>query len=181
MLQLESTSNIYCVICVGNSKKKCVLCLATFCWSHPPLPIQLASQEDSSHLVCCPTQKERCPEAVAQSPRTRQFKTIHFCTFQGTVRRQCFVHHFKMFWRVFVKWSFNYFCFSVQQRVFLKEVFELHNFIDRSQLTPSLGGYLIYSHGSWATFIKVILFKCSLSYVPSRLMLPPTPIKNDIW
>ncbi|XP_041951224.1 uncharacterized protein LOC121711587 isoform X4 [Alosa sapidissima] len=42
------------------------------------------------------------------------------------------------------------------KRIFLKEVFELYNYIDRSQLTPSLGGYLIYSHGSWVTFIKEI-------------------------
>ncbi|XP_062406625.1 uncharacterized protein LOC134097699 isoform X2 [Sardina pilchardus] len=42
------------------------------------------------------------------------------------------------------------------KRVFLKEVFELYNYIDRSQLTPSLGGYLIYSHGSWVSFIKEI-------------------------
>ncbi|XP_063078832.1 uncharacterized protein LOC134468856 isoform X2 [Engraulis encrasicolus] len=42
------------------------------------------------------------------------------------------------------------------KRVFLKEVFELYNHIDRSQLSPSLGGYLVYSHGSWVAFIKEI-------------------------
>ncbi|KAJ8270811.1 hypothetical protein GJAV_G00119550 [Gymnothorax javanicus] len=42
------------------------------------------------------------------------------------------------------------------KRIFLKEIFELSNYIDRSQLTATLGGYLIYSHQSWATFIKEI-------------------------
>nr|XP_023666047.1 uncharacterized protein LOC111843059 isoform X2 [Paramormyrops kingsleyae] len=40
--------------------------------------------------------------------------------------------------------------------VFLKEVFELYNYIDRSQLTPELGGYLVYCHQSWVTFLKEI-------------------------
>ncbi|XP_073711928.1 uncharacterized protein [Misgurnus anguillicaudatus] len=42
------------------------------------------------------------------------------------------------------------------KRVFLKDVFELSNYIDRSQLTSDLGGYLIYSHESWVNFIKEI-------------------------
>ncbi|XP_010881104.3 uncharacterized protein LOC105017854 [Esox lucius] len=42
------------------------------------------------------------------------------------------------------------------KRVLLKEVFELSNYIDRSQLTASLGGYLVYCHRSWVTFIKEI-------------------------
>ncbi|KAG7460645.1 hypothetical protein MATL_G00200960 [Megalops atlanticus] len=42
------------------------------------------------------------------------------------------------------------------KRVFLKEISELPNYIDRSQLTATLGGYLIYCHQSWVTFIKEI-------------------------
>ncbi|XDV42463.1 hypothetical protein PO909_011120, partial [Leuciscus waleckii] len=40
------------------------------------------------------------------------------------------------------------------RHIFLKEVFELSNYIDRSQLPSSLGGYLIYCHQSWAAFVK---------------------------
>ncbi|XP_059369580.1 uncharacterized protein si:ch211-241j12.4 [Carassius carassius] len=40
------------------------------------------------------------------------------------------------------------------KRVFVKEVFELSNYIDRSQLPSSLGGYLVYCHKSWVAFIK---------------------------
>uniref|UniRef100_A0A3B1JQL8 Si:ch211-241j12.3 n=2 Tax=Astyanax mexicanus TaxID=7994 RepID=A0A3B1JQL8_ASTMX len=40
--------------------------------------------------------------------------------------------------------------------VFLKEVCELWNYIDRSQLTASLGGYLVYCHSSWVSFVKEI-------------------------
>ncbi|XP_051951450.1 uncharacterized protein LOC127621768 [Xyrauchen texanus] len=40
--------------------------------------------------------------------------------------------------------------------VFLKDVFELSNYIDKSQLTSSLGGYLLYCHTSWVVFIKEI-------------------------
>ncbi|XP_077076435.1 uncharacterized protein LOC143729200 isoform X2 [Siphateles boraxobius] len=40
------------------------------------------------------------------------------------------------------------------RNIFLKEVFELSNYIDRSQLPSSLGGYLIYCHQSWAAFVK---------------------------
>ncbi|KAJ0061291.1 hypothetical protein NL108_014818, partial [Boleophthalmus pectinirostris] len=39
-------------------------------------------------------------------------------------------------------------------KVLLKEVFELSNYIDRSQLMASLGGYLVYCHQSWAVFTK---------------------------
>lgn len=42
------------------------------------------------------------------------------------------------------------------QKVLLKDVSELSNFIDRSQLLASLGGYFIYCHQSWVAFIKVI-------------------------
>ncbi|XP_051954949.1 uncharacterized protein LOC127624250 [Xyrauchen texanus] len=42
------------------------------------------------------------------------------------------------------------------KHVFLKDVFELSNYIDKSQLTSSLGGYLMYCHTSWVTFIKEI-------------------------
>lgn len=41
------------------------------------------------------------------------------------------------------------------QKVFLKDVPELSNHIDRSQLTAALGGYLVYCHQSWVSFIKV--------------------------
>ncbi|MBN3323132.1 ACTM protein, partial [Atractosteus spatula] len=40
--------------------------------------------------------------------------------------------------------------------VLLKEVCELYNYIDRSQLTAALGGYLVYCHRSWVQFIKEI-------------------------
>ncbi|XP_018555248.1 puratrophin-1 [Lates calcarifer] len=42
------------------------------------------------------------------------------------------------------------------KKVFLKEISELSTYIDRSQLTASLGGYLIYCHQSWVAFIKEI-------------------------
>ncbi|KAM8831962.1 uncharacterized protein AB9W97_003308 [Spinachia spinachia] len=42
------------------------------------------------------------------------------------------------------------------KKVLLKEIPELSNHIDRSQLTASLGGYLVYCHHSWVTFIKEI-------------------------
>ncbi|KAA8583410.1 hypothetical protein FQN60_015956, partial [Etheostoma spectabile] len=42
------------------------------------------------------------------------------------------------------------------KRVLLKEISELSNHIDRSQLTADLGGYLIYCHQSWVAFIKEI-------------------------
>uniref|UniRef100_A0A674E6Q5 Si:ch211-241j12.3 n=3 Tax=Salmo trutta TaxID=8032 RepID=A0A674E6Q5_SALTR len=42
------------------------------------------------------------------------------------------------------------------KRVLLKEVFELSNYIDRSQLTAALGGYLVYCHLSCVTFIREI-------------------------
>ncbi len=51
------------------------------------------------------------------------------------------------------------------QRVFLKEVFELSNYIDRSQLPSSLGGYLIYCHKSWAAFVKVGAFCLFVKHV----------------
>ncbi|XP_037305125.2 uncharacterized protein LOC119194817 [Pungitius pungitius] len=41
-------------------------------------------------------------------------------------------------------------------KVLLKEIPELSNHIDRSQLTASLGGYLVYCHHSWVAFIKEI-------------------------
>ncbi|MBN3301750.1 ACT protein, partial [Amia calva] len=40
--------------------------------------------------------------------------------------------------------------------VLVKEVFELSNYIDPSQLTAALGGYLVYCHTSWVQFIKEI-------------------------
>ncbi|KAM7394944.1 hypothetical protein PAMA_006604 [Pampus argenteus] len=42
------------------------------------------------------------------------------------------------------------------KKVLLKEVSDLSNYIDRSQLPASLGGYLIYCHHSWVAFIKEI-------------------------
>ncbi|XP_067272718.1 guanine nucleotide exchange factor DBS isoform X2 [Pseudorasbora parva] len=60
------------------------------------------------------------------------------------------------------------------RRIFLKEVFELSNYIDRSQLPPNLGGYLIYCHHSWVTFVKemdtfVLAFLSVVSRLPSCL------------
>ncbi|XP_042188804.1 guanine nucleotide exchange factor DBS [Callorhinchus milii] len=40
--------------------------------------------------------------------------------------------------------------------VLLNEVFELFNYIDRSQLTSDLGGYLVYQHAAWVHFRKDI-------------------------
>ncbi|XP_048387056.1 uncharacterized protein LOC125452541 [Stegostoma tigrinum] len=40
--------------------------------------------------------------------------------------------------------------------VLMNEVFELYNYIDRSQLTSDLGGYLIYQHEAWVHFRKEI-------------------------
>ncbi|XP_041660757.1 uncharacterized protein LOC121521087 [Cheilinus undulatus] len=42
------------------------------------------------------------------------------------------------------------------KKVLLKEISELSNHIDRSQLTAPLGGYLVYCHQSWVAFIKEI-------------------------
>ncbi|XP_044025580.1 uncharacterized protein LOC122863288 isoform X1 [Siniperca chuatsi] len=42
------------------------------------------------------------------------------------------------------------------KKVLVKEISELSNYIDRSQLTAALGGYLIYCHQSWVAFIKEI-------------------------
>ncbi|MFT7802890.1 uncharacterized protein LOC108929278 isoform X1 [Arapaima gigas] len=42
------------------------------------------------------------------------------------------------------------------KHIFLKEVFELCNYIDRSQLTADLGGYFVYCHQSWVAFLKDI-------------------------
>ncbi|XP_074540905.1 uncharacterized protein LOC141801666 [Halichoeres trimaculatus] len=42
------------------------------------------------------------------------------------------------------------------KKVLLKEIPELSNYIDRSQLTAQLGGYLVYCHQSWVAFIKEI-------------------------
>ncbi|XP_076016269.1 uncharacterized protein LOC143008405 [Genypterus blacodes] len=42
------------------------------------------------------------------------------------------------------------------KKVLLKEIPELCTVIDRSQLPPCLGGYLLYCHHSWVTFIKEI-------------------------
>ncbi|KAI9517156.1 hypothetical protein NQZ68_008412 [Dissostichus eleginoides] len=48
-------------------------------------------------------------------------------------------------------------CYTASfKKVLLKEISELSNYIDRSQLTPSLGGYLMYCHQSWVAFIKEV-------------------------
>ncbi|XP_034060407.1 uncharacterized protein KIAA1755 homolog [Gymnodraco acuticeps] len=48
-------------------------------------------------------------------------------------------------------------CYTASfKKVLLKEISELSNYIDRSQLTPSLGGYLVYCHQSWVAFIKEV-------------------------
>lgn len=59
------------------------------------------------------------------------------------------------------------------QKVLLKDVSELSNHIDRSQLTAPLGGYLLYCHQSWVSFIKVIrLWRRRLRSSPPP---PPSP------
>ncbi|KAG7258158.1 hypothetical protein CRUP_031583 [Coryphaenoides rupestris] len=45
---------------------------------------------------------------------------------------------------------------SRRSTVLLKDVSELSNCIDRSQLPPCLGGYFMYCHPSWVAFIKEI-------------------------
>ncbi|KAL7388120.1 hypothetical protein ABVT39_007529 [Epinephelus coioides] len=74
------------------------------------------------------------------------------------------------------------------KKVLLKEISELSNYIDRSQLTASLGGYFIYCHQSWVAFVKEIdefvkEFLCVVQRLPScistlqalsRLPLPST-------
>ncbi|XP_033932068.1 uncharacterized protein [Pseudochaenichthys georgianus] len=48
-------------------------------------------------------------------------------------------------------------CYTASfKKVLLKEISELSNYIDRSQLMPSLGGYLVYCHQSWVAFIKEV-------------------------
>ncbi|XP_055088376.1 uncharacterized protein si:ch211-241j12.4 [Periophthalmus magnuspinnatus] len=51
-------------------------------------------------------------------------------------------------------WSLPKLLPNTFKKVLLKDVFELSNYIDRSQLMASLGGYLVYCHQSWAVFIK---------------------------
>ncbi|MBN3285571.1 ACT protein, partial [Polyodon spathula] len=45
---------------------------------------------------------------------------------------------------------------SPMKCILLSDVFELFSYIDRSQLTADLGGYLVYSHRKWVLFIKEI-------------------------
>lgn len=58
----------------------------------------------------------------------------------------------------FICWWLN-FCDNIHlvfvQKILLKEISELSNYIDKSQLPSSLGGYLIYCHQSWVSFVKV--------------------------
>lgn len=60
----------------------------------------------------------------------------------------------------FICWWLN-FCDNIHlvfvQKILLKEISELSNYIDKSQLPSSLGGYLIYCHQSWVSFVKVNL------------------------
>ncbi|XP_056284825.1 uncharacterized protein KIAA1755 [Pseudoliparis swirei] len=42
------------------------------------------------------------------------------------------------------------------KKVLLREIPELSNHVDRSQLPAALGGYLVYCHRSWVAFIKEI-------------------------
>ncbi|CAL8315123.1 unnamed protein product [Lota lota] len=56
------------------------------------------------------------------------------------------------------------------KKVLLKDVAELSNYIDRSQLPPCLGGYFTYHHPSWVAFIKEIdLFLQEFISVVQRL------------
>ncbi|KAA0708999.1 hypothetical protein E1301_Tti017435 [Triplophysa tibetana] len=74
------------------------------------------------------------------------------------------------------------------KRVFLKDVCELSNFMDRSQLSCSLGGYLMYCHDSWVNFIKEIdafvqEFLCVVNRLPSCIStlqsLAKLPVPGD--
>ncbi|XP_015246106.1 PREDICTED: uncharacterized protein KIAA1755-like [Cyprinodon variegatus] len=47
-------------------------------------------------------------------------------------------------------------CSTSSSNVLLKDIPELWNYIDRSQLPASLGGYFLYCHKSWVSFIKEI-------------------------
>ncbi|KAK7150864.1 hypothetical protein R3I93_011959 [Phoxinus phoxinus] len=75
------------------------------------------------------------------------------------------------------------------RHIFLKEVFELSNYIDRSQLPSSLGGYLIYCHQSWAAFVKemdvfVQQFLLVVNRLPSCIStlqsLSKLPVPDDL-
>lgn len=110
----------------------------------------LAAQADRPQCVYSSAQKEGCCEAVTETPASVQVK---HCLFKG-------------------EWKSTYgtpgFALGLTsegdtdlvflQKVLLKEIPELSNYIDRSQLTAPLGGYLIYCHRSWVAFIKVISF-----------------------
>uniref|UniRef100_A0A3Q2PV41 Si:ch211-241j12.3 n=1 Tax=Fundulus heteroclitus TaxID=8078 RepID=A0A3Q2PV41_FUNHE len=47
-------------------------------------------------------------------------------------------------------------CSASFKTILLREIPELWNYIDRSQLPASLGGYFLYCHRSWVSFIKEI-------------------------
>ncbi|XP_027895755.1 uncharacterized protein LOC114158457 isoform X1 [Xiphophorus couchianus] len=47
-------------------------------------------------------------------------------------------------------------CEASFRNILLKEIPELWNSIDRSQLPASLGGYFLYCHSSWVSFMKEI-------------------------
>uniref|UniRef100_A0A3P9L3Z6 Uncharacterized LOC101162803 n=1 Tax=Oryzias latipes TaxID=8090 RepID=A0A3P9L3Z6_ORYLA len=77
------------------------------------------------------------------------------------------------------------------RKILLKEIQELSNYIDRSQLPVSLGGYLRYSHQSWVSFIKEIdsfvqeflsvvqrLPSCISSLQAMSRLQPPSTLKD---
>ncbi|XP_072306083.1 uncharacterized protein [Eucyclogobius newberryi] len=75
------------------------------------------------------------------------------------------------------------------KKVLLKEVFELSNYMDRSQLMSSLGGYFVYCHQSWAVFTKeMAIFEEHMVAVAQRLpgclsslqALSKQPLPNSI-
>ncbi|XP_061563447.1 uncharacterized protein KIAA1755 [Cololabis saira] len=47
-------------------------------------------------------------------------------------------------------------CTVTFRKIFLKDIPEVSNYIDRSQIPASLGGYFRYCHQSWVSFIKEI-------------------------
>lgn len=107
----------------------------------------LAAQKDCPHCVYHSAQKERGRQTVTETPESIQ-ALHHFLKGEWN-------HVFVLF-LLFHTWMFPW-DLVLLQKVLLKEIPELSNYIDRSQLTAQLGGYLIYCHRSWVAFIKVII------------------------
>lgn len=107
-----------------------------------------AAQADGPQCLHRSAQKERCCQAAAETPGSGKSS---LCLLQGEQTGKCSLCLFFTLDPRGLKLIFN-----LLQKVYLREISELSNYIDRSQLTVSLGGYLMYCHHSWVSFIKVI-------------------------